>query len=276
MDNSQFFRQDSQELPAYEGIMSASANNQTIFWEIQLSIAKAVASMEKPSLARLHRDIVEEIGQHPGEKLLDYFLGITQIPNEEKEEYFKYIGISKTGDKETVVPPAKADTDRPADLAATIACGDTPTVLRFRQAHIKEYGEPPSTELIEFFLKKIPEPPRVTVDSGGTQNRQEFVEKIAANPNVTVLKFRESFTKQFGESPPTALTQYFLEKSQENSGSSDKTVPLESDSKATFAKRAAKQNITTILQFRKQYEKVYNEAPANELIDIFIKNLPKI
>lgn len=196
--------------------MSSSTNNQRIFWEIQLSIAKAVASLEKPSLAQLHHDIVEEIGQHPGEKLLDYFLGIAKIPKEEKEEYFKYIGISKKRVNETVTVSAKANTNRPVQLAVTIACSETPTVLSFRQAHIKEYGEPPSTELIEFFLTKIPEPPRVKIESGWTLSSLAFVEKIAANPNATVLKFRESFTEQFGRLPSTELTQHFLEKSQEN------------------------------------------------------------
>lgn len=234
-----------------------------MLWEIQLSIAKAVAAQAKPSLAQLHHDIVEEIGQHPSEKLLDYFLGIAIIPKEEKEEYFKYVGISKK----------KVKTNRPVQLANAIACSDAPTVLSFRQAHIKEYGAPPSTELIDYFLKKIPEPPRVKRDSGKKESRLAFVEKFAALPKATVLKFRESFTEQFGGLPSTELTQHFLEKSQENTGSNNKTLALAPHSKSNFAKRAANRNIVTILQFRKVYEKVYNEAPANELIDIFIKNL---
>ena len=272
----QIFQADSQGLPAYVRIMSPSVNNQPMFWDVQLSIAKSIAALEKPSLARLHHDILEEIGQGPGEKLIEYFLEITKIPEEERDEYFRYVGISKTRDDETVTVPEKADSNRPAQLADTIACGDAPTVLNFRQAHIKEYGEPPSTELIEYFLQKIPEPPRVKADSGETQSKPLFAEKFAATPNATVLKFRERFVGQFGENPSTELTEHFLKKLQENPADASKTAPVDPDSRINFAKYAASHDITTILQFRKEYEKVYNEAPTSELIDIFITNLPKL
>ncbi len=247
-----------------------------MFWDVQLSIAKSIAALEKPSLARLHHDILEEIGQGPGEKLIKYFLEITKIPEEEREEYFRYVGISKKKDDETVTLPEKSDSNRPVQLADTIACGDAPTVLNFRQAHIKAYGEPPSTELIEYFLKKIPDPPRVKTDGGGTQSKPVFTEKFAATPNATVLKFRESFAGQFGELPSSELTEHFLKKLQENPADGSKAAPVDSDSRVNFAKHAASNDITTILQFRKEYEKAYNEAPASELIDIFITNLPKL
>ncbi len=271
----QIFQADSQDLPAYVRIMSPSANNQPMFWDIQLSIAKSVAGLKKPSLAQLHHDILEEIGQSPGEKLIEYFLEITKIPEEEREEYFRYVGISRKKSNETVTVSEKSDTRRPSQLADTIACGDAPTVLSFRQAHIKEYGDPPSTELIEYFLKKIPEPSQVKTDGGGTQSRVAFAKKFAAVSNATVLKFRESFTEQFGGPPSTELTEHFLEKLQENSAGRSTAVPVDSDSRVDFAKRAANRDIVTILQFRQEYEKVYNEAPAGELIDVFIKNLPE-
>ncbi len=246
--------------------MPPSTDEQTIFWEIQLSIAKAVAALKKPSLARLHHDIVEEIGQRPGKKLIDYFLEIARIPEEEKEEYFGYIGIT---------PKKKGD--RFSQLADTIACGDAPTVLNFRQSYSEAFGEPPSLKLIEYFLQKIPEPPKVRVNKGRAESQMAFVERTATAPNATVLKFRKSFANQFGTPPAADLTEHFLEKLQEKPAISANTMmPLDSESGIDFAKRAARENVTTILQFRKEYENSYNEAPASELIDMFIKNLPKV
>jgi len=256
--------------------MPTSADNQTIFWEIQLSIAKAVASLEKPSLARLHHDIVEEIGQRPSKKLVDYFLEIAKIPNEEKEEYFRYIGRLEPKKNEAEPTPEKSERSSSAQrLADTIVCSDTPTVLNFRQAHIKEYGEPPSMELVEYFLNKLPDPSRIQSDKSGPERWLAFAEKIAADPNATVLRFRESFTEKFGMPPSSELTQNFLKKLQKNSSTSNKTVASDPESKIRFAKDAGKRGITTILQLRKEYENVYNEAPDSELIDLFIENLPK-
>lgn len=147
--------------------MVTSTDNDTIFWEIQVAIAKAVASREKPSLARLHHDIMEEIGKRPSKKLVDYFLEIAKIPTEEKEEYFGYIGRLETRSDKTESPSAKAAPQRTAQqLADAIACSAAPTVLNFRQAHIKEYGEPPPFELVEYFLQKLPTPSQAQSDRG--------------------------------------------------------------------------------------------------------------
>ncbi len=251
-------------------------DSQNSYWDVQISIAEAIACLPKPSLAKLHHDILEEIGKRPSLKLTDYFLSITKISKEEREEYFKYIGMSDDADVKTVQEVTET-TNKSSylQLADTIASGDAPTVLKLRQAYIEEYDEPPSTKLIEYFLKKIQSVPHGTIENGGKQEKLDFVQQIAGSPNPTVLTFRKRFIAQFGSSPSNELTEYFLKILQKiSSNSVDETPGDDFDSKVVFAKTVARGLISTILQFREAFKKAYGETPSADLIDVFIKNLP--
>lgn len=257
-----------------------NTKNQNMFWDVQVSIAKAVAAQEKPSLAKLHHDILEEIGQRPNEELIEYFLKIAKIPSQEKEEYFNYVGISKVPAMEITENLIKKSSTNPhIQIADNIACGDAPTVLKFRQVYSEEYGEPPSMKLIEYFLKKTQDVLRAKAEGGKVPSKIAFVEEVAAIPNSTVLKFRKSFEEQFGVLPTAELIEHFLKKLQKNSLSggneADSDDFTSSDPKVNFAKSAARQNIATILQFVKVFEKAYAEKPSVALIDVFIKNIPR-
>ena len=247
--------------------MTSGDNKQGDLWDVQVSIAKAAAKLPNPSLAKLHNEVLEEIGQRPGLDLVDYFVSITKISHEEVKEYFQYIGkLKKDASKEIKKDPCLL-------LADSIACDETPTVLKFRHAFIKEHGEPPSEKLTEYFLKKMQSAPRGKTVNRDKQAKFNFAEIIANRHNSTVLQLRHEFTKQFGSPPSGEITQYFLKKIQENACSK---VPDEDyESKANFAKTVANGLITTILQFRKAFEKAYGETPSTEIIDVFIKNLPR-
>lgn len=99
---------------------------------------------------------------------------------------------------------------------------------------------------------------------------------MAGTAGATVLKFREGFTEEFGEEPSSEQTEYFLAQLQVDSGADAEAVTSEPESRTQFVKAAGQRGISTILQLRKEYEKIYNEAPDSELIDLFIQNLPKI
>lgn len=246
--------------------MTSDDNKQDDLWDVQVSIAKAAAKLPNPSLAKLHHEVLEEIGHGPGLDLVDFFVGIAKISEKEIKEYFQYIGKSNKENTEEIKK------DPCLLLADSIACGDSPTVLKFRHAFIKEHGEPPSEELTEYFLKKMQSAPRGKTVSGDKQAKFNFAEIIANRPNPTVLKLRHEFSKQYGSPPSGEITQYFLKKIQENTCI---TVPDEDyQSKVNFAKTVANGLISTILQFRKAFEKAYGETPSTEIIDVFIKNLP--
>ncbi len=264
--------------------MSSALVDQKMYWDEQLSIARAVAYQPEPSLAKLHHDILEEVGQRPGLELIEYFLGLIQIPEEEKEEYLRYAGLATDHEGLVEETPQKSMATPALLLADTVATGDSPTVLAFRQTYTTEYGEAPSAPLIEYFLKKVQHVQQKKNDgkdksSGGEEEKRIFAEKTASGSHPTVLRLRQGYAARFGGVPSDELIFHFLATVRGKSGpvALDPSERVEgiSDSRVVFAKSAARRNVATILQFGKIYEKLYGEPPAIELIDVFIKNLPK-
>ncbi len=241
-----------------------STHEQDELWNIQVSIAKSIANLKAPSLAQLHHDILEEIGQGPGLDIVDYFVSIADIHEDEIMQYFQCIGASTKG---------KINKDPRMQLAEGIAHGHAPTVLKLRQAFIKEFNEVPSEKVTEYFLKQIQKGPRDGSVQVDMQSMLNFAAGAASEPNPTVLKFRHEFTKHYGFTPSCEVTQLFLKKIQEKN--SLKVREEDFESKANFAETVATGLNLTIFQFRQAYEKVYNEAPSVDIIDVFLKNLPR-
>jgi len=238
-------------------------------WDVQVSIARAAARLPKPSLAKLHYEVLEEIGQPPGLELVDYFVSLTDVAEEEVEEYFRFIGKTKNGRGQDKRDPKQ-------QLADRIAEGDGPTVLKFRQAFEQEFKEPPPEELTRYFLQRVQGAPRGAARKSGDQQAlfTALAEKVARSSQPTVLNFRDAFNKQFGLSPSDEITQYFLKRIQENS-QAGKLPDEEFESKANFAETVANGLVSTVLQFRQSFEKAYGEEPSTEIIEVFIQNLPR-
>jgi len=247
--------------------MFSSDDKHQSHWDIQVSIAKAIAHMENPSLMKLHHNIMEEFGHRPGLDLIDYFIGITETVDGEVQEYLNYIGaaVPQQKTKETKKDPGLLMADK-------IALTDNPTVLRFRQAFITEFDEPPPDQLTNYFLKKIQDTPQKKKVYEDKDTQFHFAEAIANRPNSTILKFRHEFSRKYGVLPSSELTGYFLKKLKRNNSPQEKEKDYKSQ--VNFAKTVANRIIPTVLQFRKTFEKAYGIEPSVELVDIFIKNLP--
>jgi len=249
-------------------MVSPDKNKKNDLWDVQVSIARAAARLPEPSLAKLHYEVLEEIGKPPGLDLVDYFVGLAEIAEEEIEEYFRFVGKREGEKKQGNKEPGKKLADR-------IAGGDGPTVLKFRQAFEQELKKPPSEKLISYFLQRVQGAPRGKANNGEQPIRFTLLaEKIARGPQPTVVKLRDAFREQFGSPPSDEITQYFLQKIREYSQLKD--LPDEEfDSKVNFAETVAGGLISTILQFRQAFEKAYGEVPSAEIIEIFIRNLPR-
>ncbi|HHD64778.1 MAG TPA: hypothetical protein ENK96_10570 [Desulfobulbaceae bacterium] len=249
---------------------NSDGNKKDELWDVQVSIARAAARLPKPSLAKLHYEVLEEIGQPPGLDLVDYFVDLTEINEEEVEDYFRFIGKLKEKQRE------EHSRDPGQKLADRIAGSDgRPTVLKFRQAFEREFNESPSEELTRYFLQKVQDTPRDKANKGDPQARFTLLaEKIAREPHPTVVRLRDAFKKQFGLPPSDEITQYFLQRIQKNS-QAKKLPDEEFESKANFARTVANGLISTVLQFRKAYEKAYDEEPSTEIIEVFIQHLPR-
>jgi hypothetical protein len=119
------------------------------FWEIQVSLAKGVARLPRPSLAKLHYEVLEELGRPPGLDLVDYFVKLADISEEEVREYFRFIG------KDAAIKTEEAkNRDEAQELAERIAGEKGASVLWYRQAHTERFGHPPSEKQIAFFLQE--------------------------------------------------------------------------------------------------------------------------
>jgi hypothetical protein len=251
--------------------MFSGAKNDNKFWDVQVSIANAAAKLPRPSLSRLHHDILEEIGQLPGTDLIDYFISLANIPKEEVDEYLSYIGISRKKLK-------KRETESEyTKVADKVACGVNPTVLKFRQTFLEQYSEQPSEKLIKYFLQRVQSNShRHHLVNGDRQTQFDFAQNIAHGKNPTVLTLRKEYTKKFGEPPDDEMTCFFLKiiKDAQQHGH-NKPNKKDFEEKINFAKSASNGVITTILQFRKAYENAYGESPSTEIIDVFIKHIPR-
>lgn len=250
--------------------MSNGHKTNSPFWDVQVSIANGVAKMQSPSLAKLHHEILEEMGTPPSQELIDYFLEQVEVADEELVEYYRYIG--KYNNKKGISPGASS---RPsADLIDTLLQQGNPSVVTFRQAYLKQHGTDPSEQETRNFLERVQKRGRQQVAQPNKQQYFQFAESIARGAHPTVLKLRTDFSKKFGSPPPDEVIKYFLDRIQ-NGVPEPKSNVQESDAKVNFAKTVANGLISTVLQFRNAYEKVYGEAPSNEIIDVFIKNLSK-
>jgi len=250
--------------------MSSGEKKENIFWDVQVSIANAAAKLPQPSLAKLHHEVLEEIGQPPGSDLINYFIDIADLPDEEVEEYLSYIGKSKEKLKRKAPKP---DFEM---LADKVIGGANPTVLKFRQAFIEEYNEPPSEKLTKYFLQKVQGGRGEQPKNESKQVQLDFAKKIAYGSHPTVLTLRKEYTKQFGSPPAEDITGYFL-KAMKDAPPPEVHEQDKKDfeAKVNFAKTVSNGLIPTILQFRKAYEKVYGESPPTEIVDVFIKHLPR-
>ncbi|HHB75994.1 MAG TPA: hypothetical protein ENK84_05570 [Desulfobulbus sp.] len=248
--------------------MNSGNNNDLEFWEIQVSIARAAARLPKPSLAKFHYEVLEEIGKPPGLDLIDYFVQLTNIADEEVDEYFRFIGKTKEG------PKKEKNRDPQKELAKRCTGGDSPSVLKFRQAFLEEFNEPPPEELIGYFLQLVQGTATGKDKSNDKQAQLNLAESIACSTHPTVAKLRNGFQEQFGTLPSNEIVQHFLEKMRQYA--QVKKLPDEEyESKVNFAKTVAGGLVSTILQFRKAFEKAYGEPPAPEITEIFIRHLPR-
>lgn len=254
----------------------SSDTNQDSFWEIQVSLAKGVARLPRPSLAKLHYEVLEEMGKPPGLDLVDFFVRLAEIPEEEVREYFRFIG------KDAAVKMDEARTrDEALQLAEQIAAEPGASVLRYRTAFAERFGKAPTEKQIGFFLKAVQGAPREQVQSGAAsqEDGHALARRIAMQPGTTVLRFRELYQQQFGMPPSSELTQYFLERlrlgKEQVSEFFDEDDGEGLASQLEFARTVAGGKISTILQFRQAFEKAYGGPPSAEVTEEFLQQLSR-
>lgn len=238
------------------------------FWDVQVSIANALAKASHPSLTTLHQEILEEIGRSPGLDIIDYFVGISNIPQEAIKKYFALIGSVKK--REDVSCDVKSEANEV--LIDRIIESGSQTVLQFRKAYTAAFGQVPTEELTALFLQKIQQE-KTTIQRDNSQHERQFVNDFVHKPQPTVLKFRTAFHQQYGHFPHEDVTTYFLEKIR--CDSFDAEPSLNRSSREEFAEVAAKRGVATVLQFRRAYEKVYGEQPETGIIEAFMRYLQK-
>ena len=250
------------------------------FWEIQVSLAKGVARLPRPSLAKLHHEVLEELGKPPGLALVDFFVKLADISEEEVNEYIRYIG------KDAAVKLKREQTrDESQLLAEQIAREKGASVLWYRQAFKERFGHLPSEGQIGFFLKAMQKATSrgadtsATTDNGKAEDGHALAKRVATQPDATVLRFREAHLREFGIAPSPELTQYFLDKikaSREQGPSFfDEDDGEGLASQLEFAKAVAGRSANTILEFRQAFQKAYGSAPSPEVTEAFLHHLSK-
>jgi hypothetical protein len=243
------------------------------FWEIQVSLAKGVARLPRPSLAKLHYEVLEEMGSPPGLDLVDFFVKLADISEEEVREYFRFIG------KDAAVKMEEARIRDEAQVLAERMAGEAgASVLRYRQVFTERFGHPPSEKQIGFFLEAVRKTPGSRATSRTPQEDGHVLAgRIATQPGATVLRFREAYQQRFGTAPPAELTQYFLDRMRQGGEQGGEFFDEDDGeglaSQLEFARTVAGGLVSTILQFRQAFEKAYGTSPSAEVTEAFLHHL---
>jgi len=252
----------------------SSENKNDPFWEIQVSLAKGVARLPRPSLAKLHYEVLEEMGKPPGLDLVDFFVKLADISEEEVREYFRFIG------KDAATKLERERTrDEAQELAEQVARERGASVLWYRQAFQERFGHPPAESQIAFFLKAVQEIQSRGAGASGipAEDGHTLAKRVASQPDATVLRFREAHQQQFGSPPSAELTQYFLDKIKQSREQASEFVDDDDGeglaSQLDFAKAVAGRSANTILQFRQAFTKAYGQAPSAEVTEAFLRHL---
>ncbi len=227
------------------------------FWDIKTSIARSIVNRKAPTLAALEEEILEEFGHQPEPELISYF---NQLMEDRKlrarEKEFRSIkrsiarsiaaSPSPTLDrlqeeildefghmpdqelvsyfKELLAEREKADASKRKDIhqqfADEIARGPRPTVLSFREAFNRKFGESPSEELTRYFLGAIRGNMRNIrqrkEESPVDQAKIEFTRTVANGLVKTVLQFHKAFERAFDEPPQAELIEFFIKNLAKN------------------------------------------------------------
>ncbi len=240
------------------------------FDQIQISIANAIAKAPEPTLAKLHHDILEDIGVPPSRELVEYFAGISGIPGKEVKEYLASAG--KSENSKTATPGKKESVE---DIATRVVTSDRPTIDSFRQEVLQIHNHLPTEQDTAYFLRQKQKYPR---QNATTKDEYfNFATKIATLPGSTVLSLRKEHQAFFGFPPSDEVVEFFLKQKNNpdlQNGLQDDDEDYES--KKNFAITMAVNGMAkTVLSFRESYKKAYGELPDNELIDLFLKHLAK-
>ena len=255
--------------------MSSTRMNIDPFWEIQVSLAKGVARLPRPSLAKLHHEVLEEMGKPPGLDLVDFFVELAGIPEEEVREYFRFIG-------EYAAAKVQTEKNRETEvrrLAGQVAREPDASVLKFRQAYAEQFNSPPSEQHVGYFLKEVSRQSHdPSAEWKGQVGGHAVARRIATMPGATVLSFREAYHQEIGGTPSAELTQFFLEQLRHGGEKVEKEDEDDDEGLASqieFARTVAGTTATTILQFRQAFEKVYGSAPSAEVTEAFLQQLSR-
>ena len=239
-------------------------------WLIQLAIIEEIATQPEASIERLHFGFIEKLGRPPDFEHIDYFVTIINTPDNDILRHLKYIGRAE---------PKRTDGTRVGGRrrARSISSGNISDEQLFRQAFEREYGRPPSEQFVQHCLQKTQQSPGETpakdtpaqnAPDDGEKHSFAFIDKIAEDPQVTVLKFRKQFNKAFGTAPSEELIQYFLLKTQEK-----KVRSLTGSSEMHFAETGADGSLTTVLEFRRSFLQEFDKIPDVDMTKAFITGL---
>ncbi len=232
--------------------MSRQEIIQDDLWSLKTAIARAVANSAAPTLRALQLEIVEEFGMPPEPALVEYFLDIVD-PDREKypkvgqdlekqlaeavarspqatilkfrqaflkkfqrdpaDDLIAYFleHLRRSQEDATRAAPALS----PREFAKQMARMPQTTVLQFRQAYMKKFGQEPEEEITHQFLIHLQErrnlnQPPVQNTEEDLQSKMQFARTLANGLVPTVLQFRKAFAKAYREEPEDKIIEEFI------------------------------------------------------------------
>ena len=232
---------------------SASYQQQDPYWWLKTGLVEDLATQADCSLAQFQQTFLEEFGAPASAELIRLFTSLAAGAAVEKQ----------------------AEPVTEAAFVQQFASDEAATVLKFRQAFAKEYGQPPSEKIVGLFLRNLASRecilPSVSADE---QSMREFAAAFAARRGSTVLAFRKEFAQRFQQAPTAEIIGLFLSVLATH-GSGPAMPPGDRNLSSTerFTQQMAAEGGATVQKFRLAYQQRYGAAPDNRLISLFIKQL---
>ncbi len=168
----------------------------SVIEKMKIALVMSVVAQDNPTVAVLHKTLMEEFGQRADSKLVDFFHKELKKKERLTEELSRSVGESAL------------------DLVRSVATGPDPTVEKLHQLFQEKRGEKASTALVAFFRAELRKRSllKAGVRVADGKSKIELLRSVVAASEPTLKKLKDAFFKEFGITvPPELITVFNLE-----------------------------------------------------------------
>lgn len=164
--------------------------------KMKIALVMSVVSQDNPTVAVLHKTVMEEFGQRADPNLVDFFRKELRKKEERRDLLTRTVGESAL------------------DLVRSVVAGSDPSVEKLTKLFEEKRGERPSAALVAFFRAEMRKKSLIKagVRVADGKSKIELLRSVVSSSEPSLKKLKDAFFKEFGITvPPELITVYNLE-----------------------------------------------------------------